>query len=125
MVSLIENEKPYLEARRASENGGHKDAEIYDSPSTSPSDVDDALKIYQALGGEHVDYTDEQARRVLRKIDFIMLPVMCTVYGLQYLDKTTLSYASVMGITKDIHLTKDEYNWLGSLFYFGMPSSLL
>lgn len=31
-----------------------------------------------------------------------------------------MSYASVMGIKKDIHLKGDDYQWLGSMFYFGM-----
>jgi ACS family allantoate permease-like MFS transporter len=34
--------------------------------------------------------------------------------------ETTLSYASVMGIKKDLNLEGDQYQWLGSLFYFGM-----
>ena len=33
---------------------------------------------------------------------------MCIVYGLNYLDKTTLSYASIMGIKKDIGLKGDD-----------------
>jgi hypothetical protein len=46
---------------------------------------------------------------------------MCIVYGLNYLDKTTLSYASVMGISEPkakggIDLFGDQYNWLGSLY---------
>ena len=36
-----------------------------------------------------------------------------------YLDKTTLSYASIMGIKKDIGLVGDDYQWLSSMFYFG------
>jgi len=49
---------------------------------------------------------------------------MCLVYGLNYLDKTTLSYASVMGMTSaqskgGIGLEGDQYSWLGSMFYFG------
>jgi len=44
---------------------------------------------------------------------------MCIVYGLNYLDKTTISYASVMGIQQDIGLVNDNYQWLGSMFYFG------
>ncbi|KAF2807988.1 membrane transporter [Mytilinidion resinicola] len=53
---------------------------------------------------------------------------MCLVYGLNYLDKTTLSYASIMGIkkphsddklTSGIDLTGNQYSWLGSMFYFG------
>ena len=45
--------------------------------------------------------------------------IMCIVYGLNYLDKTTISYASVMGIQEDIGLVGDNYQWLGSMFYFG------
>ncbi|MCJ1467521.1 hypothetical protein MMC07_006146 [Pseudocyphellaria aurata] len=33
--------------------------------------------------------------------------------------KTTLSYASIMGIKTDIHLSGDNYQWLSSMFYFG------
>ena len=53
---------------------------------------------------------------------------MCIVYGLNYLDKTTLSYASIMGLklkasdnklASGINLQGDQYQWLGSMFYFG------
>jgi hypothetical protein len=53
---------------------------------------------------------------------------MCIVYGLNYLDKTTLSYASIMGLRlppsdnklkSGIDLKGNEYQWLGSMFYFG------
>lgn len=44
---------------------------------------------------------------------------MCVVYGLNYLDKTALSYASVMGIQQDIGLRGNDYEWLSSMFYFG------
>lgn len=40
-------------------------------------------------------YTEEEERRVLRKIDCTILPMMCFVFFLQYLDKQTLSYSSV------------------------------
>ena len=29
-----------------------------------------------------------------------------------------------MGIKKDIGLVNDDYQWLGSMFYFGMPTIL-
>jgi len=38
--------------------------------------------------------------------------------------ETTLSYASVMGLQSDIGLTGDQYQWLGSIFYFGEPCTL-
>lgn len=45
--------------------------------------------------------------------------IMCLVYGLNYLDKTTISYANVMGFQDDLGLKGDQYSWLGSMFYFG------
>ena len=59
------------------------------------NDPDDALKL---VGGEVVVLTPEDERRLLKKIDRNMMPLLCIVYGLNYLDKTTLSYASIMGI---------------------------
>lgn len=44
---------------------------------------------------------------------------MCVVYGLNFLDKTSISYASIMGLQEDINLVGDDYQWLGSMFYFG------
>lgn len=38
---------------------------------------------------------------------------------LTMMTETTLSYASIMGIKEDLNLVGDQYQWLGSLFYFG------
>lgn len=42
-------------------------------------------------------YTPKEERNLLRKIDCTILPMMCIVFFLQYLDKQSLSYASVWG----------------------------
>ncbi|KAF7845917.1 hypothetical protein BT93_L0045, partial [Corymbia citriodora subsp. variegata] len=47
------------------------------------------------------------------------MPIMCLIYGINYLDKTTISYASIMGLKTDLKLKGDDYQWLGSMFYFG------
>ncbi|EZG04893.1 hypothetical protein H106_05156 [Trichophyton rubrum CBS 735.88] len=91
-------------------------------------DADEAMKAF-AEGGP-IELTAEDNKRLLKIIDWHLMPMMCVVYGLNYLDKTTLSYASVMGLKKDIHLIKDNYQWLGSMFYFGYlaweyPTSVL
>jgi ACS family allantoate permease-like MFS transporter len=80
-------------------------------------DADEAMKAYVA--GEVVEIDEATNRRLLRIIDWHMMPLMCLIYGLNYLDKTTLSYASIMGIKEDIGLKGDDYQWLGSMFYFG------
>lgn len=61
--------------------------------------------------------TPEDNKRVLRKIDWRILPIILFVYCLQSLDKTTLSYASVFGLIKDTNLVGDQFSWLGSVVY--------
>ena len=80
-------------------------------------DADEALKAFES--GELIEIDAATNKRLLRTIDLHLMPLMCLIYGLNYLDKTTLSYASIMGIKKDINLVGDDYQWLGSMFYFG------
>jgi hypothetical protein len=68
-----------------------------------------------------VTISDEE-RELVRKIDKKILPIMCAVGFLQFLDKTSLSYASVLGIITDTNLHGSEYGLLGSLFYIGYLS---
>ncbi|KAF2240807.1 membrane transporter [Trematosphaeria pertusa] len=91
-------------------------------------DADAALKAFEGYEGQTIELTEETRKRLLRKIDMHLMPILCVVYGLNYLDKTTLSYASVMGLklpysddklNSGIGITGSEYSWLGSMFYFG------
>ncbi|KAL9085261.1 MAG: hypothetical protein Q9165_007695 [Trypethelium subeluteriae] len=77
---------------------------------------DRAVEFLKAVGGP-VTVTTEDNRRILRKIDFVILPIILGIYFLQSLDKTALSYASVFGIIKDAHLVGDQYSWLGAIVY--------
>jgi len=44
---------------------------------------------------------------------------LAITFGLQYLDKITISYAAVYGMRTDLGLVGQEYSWTNSLFYFG------
>ncbi|KAI8280232.1 putative transporter [Colletotrichum sp. SAR 10_98] len=79
-------------------------------------DVDPALKL---TGGVVIEFTAEEERQTLRKIDMNMLPLMCWVYMIQFADKTTLNYASLMGIREDTNLKGNEFSWISSIFYAG------
>ena len=84
------------------------------------STVDEAMKALEGEDdGRSLVLDDATNKRLLRKIDLHIMPLMCIVYGLNYLDKTTLSYANVMGLKKSLDLKGDDYQWLGSMFYFG------
>ncbi|KAJ7618009.1 major facilitator superfamily domain-containing protein [Roridomyces roridus] len=70
-----------------------------------------------------------EALRVRKKIDRHILPLMCVLYWVQFMDKTTLGNSAVLGIKTSAHLTTDEYNWLSTIFYiaylvFQFPQNL-
>ncbi|ERS98858.1 hypothetical protein HMPREF1624_04048 [Sporothrix schenckii ATCC 58251] len=74
-------------------------------------------KIGGASGGERVVVSPADNKRILRKIDLVILPIILVVYFLQALDKATLSYASVFGLITDTNLVGTQYSWLGSIVY--------
>ncbi|CEJ89649.1 hypothetical protein VHEMI05480 [[Torrubiella] hemipterigena] len=90
--------------------------------------VEYAAKVDEAQGSarmkvygdaEHITYTEEENRRVLRKIDLILLPMLCGCYMFSFLDKTLLNYGSIFGLKESLHLKGSNFSWLGSLFYIG------
>lgn len=61
--------------------------------------------------------SETENKRILKRINMVLLPIMLGVYFLQQLDKSTLSYASVFGLVKDANLGGQDYSWLGSVVY--------
>lgn len=81
-------------------------------------DADPALDF---ANGEDTSFTPEEEKSVLRKIDWALMPLLCWIYALQFADKTSLNYASLMGIREDTKLNPNsqEYSWAFSIFYAG------
>ncbi|KAH9898971.1 MFS general substrate transporter [Xylariomycetidae sp. FL2044] len=83
----------------------------------STRDLDDAYELYRKQDATDVD--PAEARQVLRRIDWHLLPLLMGTYMLQYLDKSSINFASVFGLRQGTHLQGQEYSWLSSIFYFG------
>ncbi|KAL1640822.1 hypothetical protein SLS58_006645 [Diplodia intermedia] len=62
-----------------------------------------------------IEITPEENKRLKRLIDRRVLPVMIFTYFLQALDKGTMSFASIMGIKKDLNLVGQQIS--GDPFY--------
>ncbi|KAH8552387.1 major facilitator superfamily domain-containing protein [Umbelopsis sp. PMI_123] len=58
-----------------------------------------------------VEFTD----KLIRKFDWKILPWLCVIGFLQFMDKVSLNYASVLGIIPDTHLQGSEYAILSQL----------
>nr|POF07663.1 thiamine pathway transporter thi73 [Quercus suber] len=80
------------------------------------TDADDALD-YLRHEGDIPLMTEADERALRRKIDRMIMPLMWCCYCLQYLDKTLINYANVMGLQADTHISKDQFSYLALVFY--------
>ncbi|RYC83108.1 hypothetical protein BFJ63_vAg14043 [Fusarium oxysporum f. sp. narcissi] len=65
------------------------------------------------------DYEPSEAKRVLRRIDFRLMPLIIGTITIAAVDKILISNAALYGMTADTHLVRQQYSWVGSIFYFG------
>ncbi|RJE26627.1 Major Facilitator Superfamily [Aspergillus sclerotialis] len=68
---------------------------------------------------EAATLSPEEEKRIIRKIDWNLMPLLTISYAFQYLDKTSLSYSAVLGIKGDLNLVGQDYSWTSSIFYIG------
>ncbi|KAL5340939.1 major facilitator superfamily domain-containing protein [Aspergillus crustosus] len=86
------------------------------SPPTTTPRGEKAAQFLAAVGGDH-SFTPEEEKKVLRRIDLRVLPLLLGAYFFQQLDKSSLSYVSIFGLVEDAKLVGKQYSWLGSILY--------
>ncbi|EXJ86942.1 hypothetical protein A1O3_03896 [Capronia epimyces CBS 606.96] len=89
------------------------------SAKSKSQDGDIALRLFANVDDLHEPIEPEEEKKLIRKIDLLILPLIAVNYAFFYIDKTTLSYAAIFGIRDDLKLHGTQYSWLSSLFYFG------
>lgn len=55
-------------------------------------DADEALKALGDLQGETIELDEATNRRLLSIIDWHMMPIMCFIYGMNYLDSMYIPF---------------------------------
>ncbi|KAJ4228773.1 hypothetical protein NW757_014112 [Fusarium falciforme] len=75
-------------------------------------------------------YNDENTAKVLRKIDWRLLPMLTLLYTLSYLDRGNIGNAKVAGMNEDLGLSSKQYNLILTLFFipyalFEVPSNIV
>ncbi|KAJ5459192.1 hypothetical protein N7530_011136 [Penicillium desertorum] len=56
-------------------------------------------------------------KKLLRKLDWHILPLMFMTYFLQMIDKISINYANVMGLQDDLGMTGNDFSWLATAFF--------
>uniref|UniRef100_A0A0D2Y6H5 Major facilitator superfamily (MFS) profile domain-containing protein n=1 Tax=Fusarium oxysporum (strain Fo5176) TaxID=660025 RepID=A0A0D2Y6H5_FUSOF len=58
----------------------------------------------------------DKNKRLVKKVDMLLLPLMAGTYVLQFIDKQALSYSAVFNLLEDTGTTLNQYSWFGSIF---------
>ncbi|OLN81350.1 putative transporter C1002.16c-like protein 17 [Colletotrichum chlorophyti] len=69
-------------------------------------------------------------KKVLRKMDIRLIPMLALLYLLSFLDRGNIGNAKIEGLQEDLNMTADQYNWCLTVFFFTyaafeVPSNLL
>jgi hypothetical protein len=70
-----------------------------------------------------VEYDEAETRRILRKIDYRLIPLLSVLYLLAYIDRSNLGNAKIAGMEDDLNLYGLRYN--AALTVFFVPYALL
>lgn len=82
------------------------DHDVEQSKTVRPDRVDRELAQY--VSTTRIEISPERNAELRRMIDKRVLVIMVTTYFLQAIDKGTLSFASIMGIVKDIGIANPD-----------------
>ena len=101
-------------SRSSNEKSGHSPAssERFEHPNDIPYPVegyDDDLHV------ECPPHTTE--RKLVTRIDFHVIPFLCILYLLAFLDRVNISNANVLGLSKELNLQGNEYNTALVIFF--------
>jgi hypothetical protein len=70
-------------------------------------------------------FSREEEERVIRSLDWHIMPLIFLLYSLSVLDRSNLGNARIAGMKKDINLTGNRYDWLATVFYIACKYQLV
>ncbi|KAI8137626.1 major facilitator superfamily domain-containing protein [Fennellomyces sp. T-0311] len=62
---------------------------------------------------------DKERRRLVRKIDLRILPLVMIFYICSFLDRANIGNAKIAGLTEDLGMSENDYNIALSMFFVG------
>ncbi|KAF4466485.1 allantoate permease [Fusarium albosuccineum] len=93
--------------------------------------ADDAIDVKDSSSGTDA-YTPgtEEEKKLVRKIDLYILPMMWIMYLLSYMDRTNIGNAKIAGMDKDLNLDSNKYSIVLVVFFVGyvvfeVPSNMI
>lgn len=108
MTSILINDEKNMEP----------EAQARDSGSPHESKVDkDVDEAYKFLVSHAESTSDLDLKRITRKVDWRIVPIMFLIYLFNFLDKVSLNYAAVMGLPVDLRLQGNDFTNAATAFF--------
>ncbi|KAK9483908.1 major facilitator superfamily domain-containing protein [Lipomyces starkeyi] len=63
----------------------------------------------------HIDLAIQ--KRVVRKLDKNLMPLVVVLYLMSFLDRANIGNAETAGMSKDLHMSNAQFQWLLTIFY--------
>ncbi|KAL2221521.1 putative MFS nicotinic acid transporter Tna1 [Thermoascus aurantiacus ATCC 26904] len=101
------------------------------SGSSSPSHVHvQDVRQDPERDGQDDAFSHIDKKKVLRKMDLHLIPVLSVLYLLSFLDRGNIGNAKIEGLTEELNLTGPQFNWCLTVFFFTycafeVPSNML
>lgn len=87
------------------------------SDKTAKGAYDEAYDFVTYTDDKSVEETNTQLSKVYRKVDARVSAILCGIYFFQFLDKSLLNYAAVMGIKDNLKKDSNQFSNLGTILY--------
>lgn len=65
-----------------------------------------------------VSFSHLDRKKLLRKMDLRLIPMLTVLYLLSFLDRGNIGNAKIEGLAEDLNLTGSQYNWCLTAFFF-------
>ncbi|KAI7232704.1 MFS general substrate transporter [Hortaea werneckii] len=91
---------------------------------------DIAADLFKEMLQYSQDELESRAKAVRWKLDLIIVPLVAVTHGLQFLNKTSLNFASAYDLREDLGLSGHRFAWSAAIFNFGflfwsLPTNLI
>ncbi|KAF8798941.1 MFS general substrate transporter [Phlegmacium glaucopus] len=63
------------------------------------------------------DFNTPEDKRLVRKIDFHLIPILTLLYLLSFLDRSNIGNARIIGLTTDLHVSAPAYNTALAMYF--------
>jgi len=85
--------------------------------STNKDPIDDEKAVVSDGAREVLEFSPTERARLLRKLDWHLLPLVSLLYLLSFLDRANIGNAKVAGMSTDLHLVGLRYNTAAAVFF--------